>query len=390
MIKINYPPDREGLESSYLDLFDIDAMQEKLDVVFNPVKFQVFQGLTVEQILTASIEELAVLSESFSNIDVQDTEKVNLHKIFKYDLSVFKGADKNNVGAPYQPIISKFFSENKESINLCSCYFCNIDYISSFSVAHEYRTVEEFLLYASKSELEELEGLAAKSVEYIHEQRDIPGGLSDIESLSFPGRDSKIKEQLSTRSFDLERSQFTLDHFIGKAKNPLVALSLYNFVPSCYACNSRFKGTKDIIRSPQDAFLCATSEDFKFNEDVKFKLFHSKGRILIKNENDFDVRLIPSKNHEEYEHFIRTLKMNSRYRMHKKDALDLILKHRSYRPSYIKAIASLTRRSIDEVQRDIFGRELFSVDDSQDSKSKFKKDIAENIGIGDLKKHPIS
>ena len=36
-----------------------------------------------------------------------------------------------------------------------------------------------------------------------------------------------------------------LDHFYPKSLYPFLALSLYNFIPSCQICNSRFKGNKD-------------------------------------------------------------------------------------------------------------------------------------------------
>ncbi len=362
-------------------MFDVDVMQAQLQKVIGAKKYQALHGVTIKKLLTGSIEELAEIADTFSRIKVPESKKVILHKIFRYDLSVLKGDDKKNAGTPYQRSISRFFSKNKKAINLCSCYFCNIDYISSLSVLHEYKTPEDFLQNASDSELKELKGLSTGSVKYIHKRRKIADGFNDIKALSFPGGDSKIKEQLLNRSFEIEKSQFTLDHFIGKARIPLLALSLYNFVPSCYACNSKFKGSEDIISAPGEAFLCATSNNFNFQEDVKFKLFYKKGSVMIRSENDFEVRLVPSRKHNEYSKFIRVFKLNSRYRMHKQDALGLILKHRSYRPSNIKAIAKLTRKSIDQVKRDIFGVELYADDDSKYSKTKFKKDVAENIGI---------
>ena len=36
-----------------------------------------------------------------------------------------------------------------------------------------------------------------------------------------------------------------LDHFLPKSRYPVLALSLYNLIPSCTRCNSRFKGASD-------------------------------------------------------------------------------------------------------------------------------------------------
>lgn len=45
-------------------------------------------------------------------------------------------------------------------------------------------------------------------------------------------------------SYD-EKTTADLDHFYPKSLYPFLALSLYNFIPSCQICNSRFKGNKD-------------------------------------------------------------------------------------------------------------------------------------------------
>lgn len=45
----------------------------------------------------------------------------------------------------------------------------------------------------------------------------------------------------------LQSQKFTrpeLDHFFDKGDNPLLALSIYNLIPSCKTCNSSLKGTK--------------------------------------------------------------------------------------------------------------------------------------------------
>lgn len=61
-----------------------------------------------------------------------------------------------------------------------------------------------------------------------------------------------------------------LDHYYPKAKYPLLALSLYNFIPSCQICNSRMKLSRtDEIVYPYEE---------RFGDDAVFKvvLFNSK------------------------------------------------------------------------------------------------------------------
>ena len=44
---------------------------------------------------------------------------------------------------------------------------------------------------------------------------------------------------------NVEKGTATFDHFYREATYPIFKLSLYNLVPSCYACNSVLKGTDD-------------------------------------------------------------------------------------------------------------------------------------------------
>ena len=51
---------------------------------------------------------------------------------------------------------------------------------------------------------------------------------------------------------------FTLDHVLCKSKNPFSALSLYNLVPCCHICNSKFKTTRTLVNTPDEAKLSPT------------------------------------------------------------------------------------------------------------------------------------
>ncbi|KXX72491.1 HNH endonuclease [Flammeovirga sp. SJP92] len=52
-------------------------------------------------------------------------------------------------------------------------------------------------------------------------------------------------DELSIVTRDVKKSKLALldlDHFVPQSKYPFLALSMYNLVPSCHNCNSRFKG----------------------------------------------------------------------------------------------------------------------------------------------------
>ena len=57
--------------------------------------------------------------------------------------------------------------------------------------------------------------------------------------------DNKEVEENKVEENNDKKTTADLDHFYPKSLYPFLALSLYNFIPSCQICNSRFKGNKD-------------------------------------------------------------------------------------------------------------------------------------------------
>lgn len=68
--------------------------------------------------------------------------------------------------------------------------------------------------------------------------------------------------------------KFDTEHVLDKGECPLVALSLYNFVPSCKICNSAdIKGTKTIGDTEAEiAKLSPSAEGYDFENKVRFEV----------------------------------------------------------------------------------------------------------------------
>ena len=61
----------------------------------------------------------------------------------------------------------------------------------------------------------------------------------------------------------------TLDHFYPKSKNPFLALSFYNLIPSCYYCNSSLKGKTDMDESTHlNPYIDGFGDDAKFSASL--------------------------------------------------------------------------------------------------------------------------
>jgi len=214
----------------------------------------------------------------------------------------------------YQPKIADFFMKYKDEMKLSTCYYCNIDYINAFST-----------------------------------------------------RDKTNKLSL--------KNHFTLDHVIDKATNPIVALSLFNFVPSCYSCNSKFKISKQFTESISDAHKSPTSDSFDFENDVILKALYASGKnsLNITSIDDFEINFDDAR--DTFKDYIEIFQLEGRYRFHKNIALELFNKRQDYSDSQIKEISKILAKTEDEVKKDIFGKEVFEGELHEKPFTKLKRDI---------------
>lgn len=104
-----------------------------------------------------------------------------------------------------------------------------------------------------------------------------------------------------------EKTTADLDHFYIKSKYPYLALSLYNFVPSCQICNSRMKGSEDFLVKPH-------VYPYKgFEKDVYFTVSAQGFSKIMNSELDYEVYLHNKNNDTEIENSIETFKLNKVY-----------------------------------------------------------------------------
>lgn len=150
----------------------------------------------------------------------------------------------------------------------------------------------------------------------------------------------------------------TLDHFYVKSRYPLFALSLFNFIPACYGCNSVIRGNQDLklypyqfgfdqithfaVRPqiPKDqppAFLTDLFVDFILEkDDVSFKLEQSLFEHLPNSVHEEDVQ-----------NDINILRLNEVYAVHQDYVRELMIIRRFYENSeYCSAISNLLGKAI--------------------------------------------
>ncbi|MGN6178838.1 MAG: hypothetical protein ACTHNW_06635 [Mucilaginibacter sp.] len=168
----------------------------------------------------------------------------------------------------------------------------------------------------------------------------------------------------------------TFDHWFPQSKYPLLAVSFFNLIPSCYHCNSSVKGADPFnLKDHTHPYVdISQNDDFEFGYIYLTKL--NKYRILLK-----DTDTLRSKSRKTLEQ----LSINDIYDAHQGELNDLITIRKNYSQSYIKTIQNLLggKLSNSEVYKILFGVELQKKDFYKRPLSKFKYDILKQLGILD-------
>lgn len=178
-----------------------------------------------------------------------------------------------------------------------------------------------------------------------------------------------------------------MDHFYPKTEYPFLALSLYNFIPSCQICNSRFKLDKNFkekahIYPYEEAF--DSNAVFRTKPSVDFSIDYLQGLSL-----DFEIELklneeMDTELKNKIENSIKTFKLNEVYQSHKDYVSEMIRKSIVYNESRINELLDQYPELFedrDDVLQMIVSN--YICDDELDKRplAKLTKDICEELEI---------
>lgn len=190
-------------------------------------------------------------------------------------------------------------------------------------------------------------------------------------------------------SFNIDehnRTTADLDHYYAQSKYPFLALSIYNFIPSCAICNRTFKNDCDEeVVYPYDE--CFDDDEVKFitnfnsgneftyliGEDLRFNLEFNK---IEKCNVERAERIKNSK---------KVFKLENVYSNNKQYVRDLIKRFYYYNEKWIEEIEntygsrlSLSRNEIVELE---FGNYLTPENFNKKPLAKLTKDILDELGL---------
>ena len=185
-----------------------------------------------------------------------------------------------------------------------------------------------------------------------------------------------------------EKTTADLDHFYPKSLYPFLALSLYNFIPSCQICNSRFKGNKDTRDS---VYLYEEGFD---ELGVKFKTSKEViSEILGERYSDFYVKidyenLKNKEDGEKVKNSIENLGLDRVYKKsHNQYIQNLLYNIEKYPENYLENCVEMfesdvdKKKQLEEYFKDIVKEPYRKRIENGEPLAKLTKDILEEFNI---------
>lgn len=363
MLRINYPQDRNTFEKAYQNVFKGYNQEDDINCYLSNVTYK---GKVVKftDLLILPFHDLVNFSKilkSYSN---------SLPNQGKHFFDLFKYSESQ------QGKIAHFFM-NQKGLELTSCYYCNIDYINSFlNTFKDYKTPEDFVNKATLYELGLLKDIGPETPPKIKHYRENKKIENVEELLSIPYVVQKQIDSLKEFKGQGSHNHFTLDHVFPQGEYGFYALSLYNFVPSCYSCNSKFKNDDEFKINENLKYIIPSSFQYSLSNVLEFKPLYKS-----KKKRQMTLRVDYTKYKDQIQHYLKMFKLVGRYTFHKGEIERLMQLQKDYPPGKIKAMANKYCVSEEKLKSDIFGPELFDPKLANQPLTKFKKDIAKTIGI---------
>jgi hypothetical protein len=365
MIKMDYPTDPlkvQAMNDAYFSTIEVVLGDYgPIDIVLSQIKMANGSDLNCKKLVTAPFHELTALHTAI-NLFTDDEKKI-IAPLSNY--------------SDGQPLVAKYFMEQQE-LPLSSCFYCNIDSIYAFSQLADYWGPLDFIQRADSDQLQLIKGIGKEKAEAIIAKRE----EKQFENLEELKVSPTILERVKILSYSPTHNHFTLDHFHHQSTFIFLRLCLYNFIPSCYVCNSKYKNAYSLFVTRPEA-SSPSSASYSFHDDVQFKVYFSGTANDNVTIQDFAVDLDILNNHDSHCQYLKVLRIRGRYLHHKREALRLIKLKTDYPQARLEELSQSLSMPLEDVKRLIFGADLFEKQFDNSTLIKYKRDIAKNIKLLD-------
>lgn len=384
------------LETVYSSLFDNDY--EDMQAAWVLVRPKILQNTQIddkENVYSEDMRQLFIrpykqlvsmyLDYIMFADRLDDSDKDLLKSAFRYS-----NTDGKRDGL--QPRIAEFFMQYANELDIHVCHYCELSYVNAYGLSSYYKSFARLLKSGNEKAIRKFvrtesgkeyanSKVYADIVQLKDQEEDVVVDYFD----KMPLWEGKIPSK-SGRVMRNQSNHFDLDHFLPKSKCPLVALSLYNLVPSCSVCNEKLKGKDELGGNDKNLWLALspTSSAYNFGE-LKLRLNPlewNDNKRASDREEEYLLEFLPSAS--VYQKVVEEFKLEDRYNYHKSEALSLLDKMHDYPKEKIAMIAKLFNgmRTSADIINDLFG--LKHDKEHHRIMEKFHRDIIEQAGRGDI------
>lgn len=166
----------------------------------------------------------------------------------------------------------------------------------------------------------------------------------------------------------------TFDHWFPQSKNPILALSFYNLIPSCNVCNSSLKSSIDMTLAKHLHPYIDSEINFQFSY-----------KLNATNKYDFTITNIGDDINTRSKNTADFFKLKEIYKVHIDEIEDLLKIKSAYSVTYLKNMKAFFKDSIglsnEEIYRLVFGTEINESKFEKRPLSRMKRDILTELGI---------
>lgn len=401
MQKIKYKNLQE-LKKLYLLLFEINKIDFLKKVSGGTIYSYLFEKITFEQLIInevdhkiisqmdTNIKKIKKLKNStFSNIFLQ---RAKLLKIIKNEITDVKKIPINSINDIIYSFIKDLFDYEqgkisnffRQYIKPVTCYYCNIDYVNTYTI-FSYNDLFELLNNANEKELQCFFSLSI-SQDIINYRKNYPiniiicdkfiqdlttcktkkesnlkAGIGNsnqiysnknyIKNIGI-SKVNELKKLLLSNSLSKLKDSMTLDHFLPQNKYPYYSNNLFNFIPSCYTCNSKLKKTNNLFNPDHINHikkLCPASDKFILDKKLEFSITFNT------SIDDITIEIKDTSINNIAKEYLKILHIQERYNYHKHIASDFIEKNKRYSKHKIKELSNIMNLDEKEVEKDILG-----------------------------------
>lgn len=365
MIKVKYNVDKKTLNAAYLKLFknDIQEKQKKwksirkqINPYFTSLPSKVKDVMIADfKLLTPVYLEYIAMMNANKLTETQKKDiKQKLEELFNYTV--------------WQPKLSSFFMNSQNGFEIHTCHYCDMAYVNAYGFWVIYSDMLDFLNNASLEDLTFFldieQSTARKIIDY--RAKHLFRTVDEFDNMKC-WRSQKKSDYLLGNA----RNHFDLDHVLDKGSCPIVALSLYNFTPSCQVCNEKLKRSQTI--GSTDAELCKlspTSSDYDFDNNVTITVIPKKSTCSTfgfeSHKDDYGIEFKCTD--ADYQKTIDIFRLRERYNYHKVEALRLLDLKERYSDANIRSISRLLQNGTQsvialqyteqQIYEDIFGKDF--------------------------------